>query len=335
MNFIYRAAATWLLLAGASVIAEAQPGTVKQIVPGVWFREGDQRSFGHSNNVVIEMKDCLIVVDANYPSGAQAVINDVKRISAKPIKYVIDTHADPDHAYGNAVFTRIGATTIGHAGMLEDIKQYEPLGWQRVAKVRKDVAGLNMPGPEPPKQTYGSSPYVIEDSTRRVELYNFGWGHTRGDTFVYLPKEKILCTGDAVPDGFHNDPKHAFMGNWASEVRAAKKLDIVTVLPGHGKPGGKELLDGQIRFLTEIYQAVQKAIHEGKTLDQLVTMKNGQPVATSIRLSGATMDRYVYHGEGLQPWQISRFPTQVMVTYKEITMGQPYGEIFAREQARN
>jgi glyoxylase-like metal-dependent hydrolase (beta-lactamase superfamily II) len=277
------------------------------------------------------MKDYLVVVDANYPSGAKAVIDDVKKISAKPIRYLIDTHADADHAYGNSLFTKIGAITIAHVGVLEDMKQYEPQAWQRVAKVRKDVAELQEPGPEPPKQTYRKSPYVIEDSTRRLELYNFGWGHTRGDTYVFLPKEKILCTGDAVPDGFHNDPKHSYMRNWPNQVRLAKELKFETVLPGHGKPGGRQYLDGQIRFLTELYAAVEKEIQAGKTLDQIVTMKNGQPVATTVRLPDATMDRYVYHGEGLQPWQTGRFPNQVMVTYKEIRVGKPYGQIFGRE----
>jgi len=67
-----RPVAAGLLLACLTATADAQPGTLKQIVPGVWFREGDQRAFGHCNNVVIEMKDYLIVVDANYPSGARA-----------------------------------------------------------------------------------------------------------------------------------------------------------------------------------------------------------------------------------------------------------------------
>jgi hypothetical protein len=60
-------------------------------------------------------------------------------------------------------------------------------------------------------------------------------------------------------------------------------------------------------------------------------MKNGMPIATSIRLSDFSMEHYVYHGEGLQPWQTARFPNQVMVTYKEIKAGKPYGAIFGKE----
>jgi glyoxylase-like metal-dependent hydrolase (beta-lactamase superfamily II) len=87
---------------------DAQPGTVMQIVPGVWFREGDMK-LGHCNNAIIEMKDYLIVVDANFPSGARATLNDAKKVSSKPVKYVFDTHHHGDHAYGNAVWTKAGA----------------------------------------------------------------------------------------------------------------------------------------------------------------------------------------------------------------------------------
>ena len=80
-----------------------------------------------------------------------------------------------------------------------------------VARARKDVAALDRSGPEPPQQTYSESPHVVSDGNRRIELHHFTFGHTRGDTFVYLPKEKIICTGDAVVNGPFSHPKHAYM----------------------------------------------------------------------------------------------------------------------------
>ena len=93
---------------------DAKPETIAQIAPGVWFREGDLTNLGHCNNIVIEMKDYLIVVDANFPSGARATMADVKRVSSKPVKYVFDTHHHGDHSYGNAVWTDAGATTLAY-----------------------------------------------------------------------------------------------------------------------------------------------------------------------------------------------------------------------------
>lgn len=181
---------------------EAQPNTVTQIVPGVWFREGDIKNEGHCNNVIIEMKDYLIIVDANFPSGARAAAADAKKLSNKPIKYVFDTHHHGDHAYGNAVWTKMGATTLAYAGVAQEMKRYEPKRWKETN--RKDVKELNMDSVEPPKQTFDKTPFVLDDGTRRVEFHHFGWAHTRGDGFVYLPKEQLLATGDAVTNGAFN-----------------------------------------------------------------------------------------------------------------------------------
>jgi glyoxylase-like metal-dependent hydrolase (beta-lactamase superfamily II) len=112
-----------LIMSGFAILAamaflatrtEAQPVQVKLIVPGVWFCEGDLARLGHSNNVIIEMKDYLIVVDANFPSGAELTLETARRISPKPVKYVFDTHHHGDHIYGNPIWTKAGATTLSY-----------------------------------------------------------------------------------------------------------------------------------------------------------------------------------------------------------------------------
>src|SRR4051812_48751068 len=122
--------------------SDANPETVKIVAPGGWFREGDM-DLGHCNNVIIEMKDYLIVVDANFPSGAKAAMNDARRISNKPVKYVFDTHHHGDHLYGNPVWTAAGATTLAFAEVGQELKRLEPARWAAAAKTRTDVAELN------------------------------------------------------------------------------------------------------------------------------------------------------------------------------------------------
>lgn len=163
-------------------------------------------------------------------------------------------------------------------------------------------------------------------------MHHFGWGHTRGDTFVYLPKEEVLCTGDAVPNGPHSDPANAWIANWANVLASTLKLDVKYVLPAHGGPGGRELLEQEHQFLVELYQAVQAAIQSGKTLDQLVTFKDGRPVETSIQLSKGVMEASVLDNPlnrqaGYTGPIPGRFATQVYDTYEEITQGKPWGEI--------
>ena len=295
---------------------DARPGTVKKIGEGVWFREGE-RDQGHCNNVVIEMKDYLIVVDANFPSGAKALLGDLKRLSSKPVKYVFNTHHHGDHAYGNPVWTRYGATTLAYAAVAEELKRYEPRRWQEAAKKRRGIADLNLDAPEPPKQLFSETPFVLEDETRRVEFHFFGWAHTRGDGFVFLPREKILCTGDAITNGPYNYTGDGHIANWPNVVASAQKLNPKIVLPGHGGAGGAELLDGQKRFMEELHAAVKKATGDGRELQSLVAMGgDGEPVSTTLVLSDAVAN-----------WVGPNLGKQVRDAYEEITQGKPHGEI--------
>jgi cyclase len=288
--------------------SEAQPETIRQIVPGIWFREGDLQKLGHSNNVVIEMREYLIVVDANFPSGARAVLADVKRVSSKPVRYVFDTHHHGDHAYGNAVFTENGAVTLAHAGVAEEMKRLEPKRWQDAANSRKDVAELKRDTAEPPKQTFSGDLYVLEDASRRVEFRHFGWAHTRGDGFAYLPAEQIICTGDAVVNGPYNYMGDGNIGNWPKVVRAAAtKLKVKHVLPGHGLPGGPEIFTGQERFLTELYKAVKAAIDQGRKPEELESV---------VKLP-----------DNVKHWVGSFYKTQLRDVYEEIRQGKPRGAL--------
>src|SRR5262249_3719731 len=210
----------WLLL-GFTVLAgtalfvsrsDANPETLRLIVPGVWFREGDLDQ-GHCNNVIIEMKDYMIVVDANYPSGAKAAMTDVKRLSKKPVKYVFDTHHHGDHIYGNLIWTQSGSTTLAFAQVSDELKRFEPARWLSAVKSRPDVAETHSDTPEPPKQTIDKDTFVLNDGQRKVEFRHFGWAHTKGDGLVYLPKEDVLCTGDVVVNGPYNNLSDANIAN--------------------------------------------------------------------------------------------------------------------------
>jgi glyoxylase-like metal-dependent hydrolase (beta-lactamase superfamily II) len=301
---------------------EAEPGQVKLIVPGVWFLEGDLAGSGHSNNVIIEMKDYLIVVDANFPSGARLTMDAAQRISSKPVKYVFNTHHHGDHVYGNALWTKAGATTLAHVAVAQEMKRLEPARWLATAKQRPDVAELQLEAPEPPQKTFDASPYVLKDSFQEVRFYHFGWAHTRGDGFVFLPKNKLLCTGDAVVNGPYNFTGDANLENWTKVIRSAMALGPTYVLPGHGPAGGPDLLTGQTKFLTELHKAVDTAIKQKQKLEVVVpaatTMVYGNtvPARTTLTLPASVSN-----------WVGPFFPAQVRDTWEEAVQKKPRAEI--------
>jgi glyoxylase-like metal-dependent hydrolase (beta-lactamase superfamily II) len=288
---------------------------VKKIADGVWFREGDMKQ-GHCNNVIIEMKDYLIVVDANFPSGARLAIADAKKLSPKPVKYVFITHHHGDHDYGSAVWSAAGATTFAYKAVADEMRRYEPKRWLDTAKSRADVADLHLDKPEPPKQTFATSPYVLKDSTREVQFVFFGWAHTRGDGFAWLPKERVICTGDASTNGPYNNTTDANIGNWPNVMSAALKYSPQFVLPGHGPSGGPEILTGQAAFMVELKKAVETAVASGKKLSDVVTMKGDAAAATTITLP-----------DSVKHWVGDSLPGQVKNAWDEVTQKKPAGEL--------
>lgn len=293
----------------------SETDTLKLITEGVWFRMGE-REHGHCNNVVIDVGEGLLVVDANFPSGAQALMEDIKQVTSKPVSYVFDTHHHGDHAYANAVWTRAGATTLAHIGVAEEMKRYEPARWQQAAQSREDVAAVGEDTVQPPQKTFSQVPHVLEGASRRVEFHHFGWAHTRGDGMVYLPDDKILCTGDAIVNGPFNYTGDGNTGNWPNVVGKAMELGFETILPGHGSSGRRDIAEGQRQFLQEINAAVEKAFENKTPLEDLVTLEDGAGVATTVELS-----------DDVGNWVGNRFAEQVRVRYAELAEGKPHGEI--------
>jgi cyclase len=255
----------------AAVIAcpsDSQPTGLRSIVPGVWLYEGDFLSNGQCNSVVIECKHNLIIVDANSASGAVTLQAEVKRLSPKPIHYVLLTHHHGDHIYGNAVWTRAGAITVAHETMLNELARLEPMRWRSESAHNPQMATLGE-APEAPRRTFAGPLWVLDDGERRVEVHHLGAAHTRDDVVVYLPREHLLCTGDIAISTSLNSFFDSNFKHWQVVLQAAARFQPRHVLPGHGHPGGLEILEGQLQFLTLLDRAVTQGLGRGQSPAQI------------------------------------------------------------------
>lgn len=272
------------------VVALAQPDTQREVVPGVFFHEGDFRR-GHSNNGWVVFDEFVLVVDANFPSGAEVVIPKIKASTDRPIRLVLDTHHHGDHAYGNRVWADLGASIIAHAGVIDHMNEGEPGGWEWSAKSREDVRSSSLKRPTVifPKEL------VVEEGDMRVEFHWFGVAHTRGDTFTWLPKQKILFTGDACVNGAFNYLGNANVAAWIKTLDAVKALGAEIVCPGHGPIGGPEIIADQQQFFVELTKRVQALRAANKTPAEA---KAAVPAMIEDMKKVPTIARYV--GGGLE-----------------------------------
>jgi glyoxylase-like metal-dependent hydrolase (beta-lactamase superfamily II) len=261
-----------LLLAAFAIWSYAQVGEVKTVAPNVFFHQGDLARRGHCNTGFVVFDDYVLVIDANFPSGAQEVIPKIKAATNKPIRFAFDTHHHGDHAYGNQVWADEGATLVAHEGVITEMKKYEtglfgdkPGRWEDTAKGRKDVADSKLKAPSLLYRT----DMIFDDGKQRVELLYFGVAHTHGDGFAWLPNEKILFTGDACVNGPYNFAGDGNIHQWIETLEKAKKLQPKIVCPGHGPSAGPEMLDEQQAYFIALRDEVKKLHAAGKSPDEV------------------------------------------------------------------
>jgi glyoxylase-like metal-dependent hydrolase (beta-lactamase superfamily II) len=260
-----------ILLTGFAAVASAQVNEVKEVGPNVYFHQGDI-SQGHCNNGWVVLADYVLVVDANFPSGAEVVLPKITAITDRPIRFAFDTHHHGDHAYGNQVWADNGATIVAHSGVLEELKKYEtalfggaPGRWEDTAKGRRDVAASKLKAPS----LMFNKDLVFDDGKTRVELLHFGVAHTHGDGFAWLPNERILFTGDACVNGPFNFVGDGNITEWIETLERAKQLNPKIVCPGHGPAAGPEMLEEQQMYFKELHARVKKLVDEKKTAEQV------------------------------------------------------------------
>lgn len=256
--------------AHAQDIPQMKFNEVREVAPGVFFRfsaiSAADKSvvFGGSNNIWVVFEDYVLVYDANFPKEAGDVVEAIKKTTDKPIRYVLDSHHHGDHAYGNAVFAKAGATVVAQANCARLLRVNGPQEFAEAGKGkagRKDVADSFLKVPD----LIFDEKLVFDDGKgQRAEMLFFGHAHTAGDAFLHLPKHKILCTGDACTNGPFNFMGHSDSASWIGVLDKAMGLDVKLVLPGHGPPAAKDVLAKQQRWFRELRAAVRKGIDENK-----------------------------------------------------------------------
>jgi glyoxylase-like metal-dependent hydrolase (beta-lactamase superfamily II) len=258
----------------APAIPDMKFNDVKEVVPGVFFRYSSISAtdptvpFGGCNNIWVVFKDYVFVVDANFPKEAGDVIADIKKTTKKPIKYVLDTHHHGDHAYGNSIWAKEGAQIIASGPTTRLLKVNGPKQWEQAAGGAKGREDLKKNVLKQPDITFDDK-YVIDDGTQRVEIFAIGHAHTSGDAVAYLPKQKILCTGDACVNGAFNFMGHSNSGAWITCLEKLQNLDVDLICPGHGKVSTRDLLGTQKRYFAEMRAQIKKGIDDKKSLNEI------------------------------------------------------------------
>ena len=213
---------------------------------------------GAGGNVGVYTTDeGVIIVDDKFERNVDGILEKVKSISPKPIRYVLNTHLHGDHTGGNAkIAAMTGATVFGHANARAYMVEKKMPGLQNVTF--NDKAAVHLGG-------------------KTVEAYYFGRSHTNGDVVYYFPAHKTIHTGDmfAVGGPFIDYTSGGNGRDFPKTVAGALTLDAETVIPGHGGPVLKKADLATFKNELESAQAqMSKLIKEGKSKDQAKALLN-------------------------------------------------------------
>jgi glyoxylase-like metal-dependent hydrolase (beta-lactamase superfamily II) len=259
---------TLLLAISLRKEAASQPNLVKELAPGVYTREAVRDKRIIANTGWVEFRDYVLVIDANYPWGARAILEDLKKTSSKPIKFVFDTHYHGDHAFGNSVWVDAGATILCSEDCAEESMRKNTPSWAK--NTESGDYSLKPYRLEHPQVTFRDR-LVLDDGGVRVVLLRLGPAHTRGDAVAYLPKQRILFTGDLAVNSPGNNMADADADhdNWVRALDSLTSMDVMTVVPGHGALGTVETLKGQRAYLATMVNGVRAGIQRGAGLEQI------------------------------------------------------------------
>jgi cyclase len=241
-----------------------EPG-VKQLAPNIYAYIQEKATWYWNNAGFIVGSDYVVVVDSLATVGlTRRFKEEIRKITDKPIHYLINTHHHGDHTYGNHVFA--GATIISH-----DYCRHEVIETGIM-----DPNLLNAILPEFDFQGIAATPaditfdrqLTLHVDGRKVRLLYFGPGHTAGDIIVYLPEESIIFAGDFIflystPLGMEG----SFAG-WLKNLDAMAKLGAKTYVPGHGPVCGVKGLNLCRDYLVLVRREAKKRFDKGMTVDE-------------------------------------------------------------------
>jgi cyclase len=249
--------------------------------------------YGRGGNVGFFVgPDAIVVIDSEFKDIAPGIVAEIRKISDKPIKFLVNTHHHSDHVGGNEVF-RPFAMILAHDNVrtrmladpgnilrdyperLEEAKKAgnaemarflaDQIEWAKKVKVEEIAA---------PILTYDSE-LRIHMGDETIQIWHLPPAHTDGDSVIFFQKAKVLHMGD---DFFHKvipfiDVKSG--GSVRGYLTALDKVIArvpadVTIIPGHGEVTDLAGLKSFRQYIADLLEAAQKAKAAGKSREDFV-----------------------------------------------------------------
>jgi glyoxylase-like metal-dependent hydrolase (beta-lactamase superfamily II) len=208
------------------------------------------------NSTALITNDGVILVDDKFDVDYDGIIAQLKKATAKPIKYVINTHHHPDHSGSNAKMQKMDVQVVASE------------------KARANMVEGNLPGL--PNMVFDHHAEVYLGG-KKAELYYFGRGHTNGDIVVLFPAERVLASGDLFAWGKGLAELVDYSGGgsakeWTTTLDAVLMLPFDTVVPGHGNVTNRAEMVKFRDSTASLHSRVHQMIGQKKSKEEVAAM---------------------------------------------------------------
>ena len=226
---------------------------------------------GDPNTGVIVADDAVMVIDTQAtPLMAQRVIDKIRTVTDKPIKYVVMTHYHAVRVLGASAYApeHIIASKDTYDLVVERGEQDWKSEFERFPRLFQGHESI--PGLTWPTLTFTGEMTLFLGKTE-IRIMQLGAGHTKGDTIVWLPQEQVLYSGDLLEYGATPYTGDAYLNDWPRTLDNIAALQPAALVPGRGAalttPADiTACIDGTRDFITKMYATVKQGRAQGKDL---------------------------------------------------------------------
>lgn len=240
---------------------ETQPVQFKKISERLYEVLGGQ---GARSGVYIGDNEVLLIDAKMDKKSVDQVTEGIKKITDKPIKYLVNTHSDADHIRGNQYFPDT-VIFIAHENCRKDFfhpdRRGNPSEWNK-----PELA------PFIPSITFRDKMDVYLGS-KKIELWYFGVGHTTGDIVLYFPEEKTAFIGDQImltrPQYIHSYKGGNSFGHIKNLTKMLETLDADKFCSGHDEMTNREEIRNHISQMKKLQEKIKDLFEKGNTLKEI------------------------------------------------------------------
>lgn len=230
-----------LLLCTTATLWGAQG--LKKISNGVYaysnIKSGSpDNRFGANAGIVVGDNGLLVVDTLTSAKEAAKLLEDVRKITPRPIRYVVNTHYHLDHAFGNCVFADIGAIIISHATCRRQVQQIQGQALETAKSFGMDDAALAGTRIVVPDMAFEKSLELDLGNCVVRLVYGGQPSHTGGSIMVLIPEQKVVFAGDILFTDFHPFMAEGDLNGWAKTLDCLLALGAEKIIPGHGPLSG-------------------------------------------------------------------------------------------------